>query len=73
MLEEQKISPRYKLVKIDLAKIGRGLLIAIGATILTYTADTIPNVDFGVYSPLAMGFFSVLINFARKYLTKNTY
>ena len=56
-----------------LCQIGRGFLIAIGAAILTYTADTIPNVDFGVYTPMVMGIFSVLINFARKYLNKNTY
>ena len=72
-MTELTTSPKYKLVKEDLAKIGRGLLIVIGATILTYTADTIPNIDFGAYSPMVMGIFSVLINFARKYLARNTY
>lgn len=53
---------------MDFKKVGKGLLIAVGAAALTYLAQTLPNVNFGVYTPLVVAGFSALINFGREYL-----
>ena len=49
-------------------KILKGLLIATGGAALTYLADLIPNIDFGVWTPVVVTLFSVLLNMARKLL-----
>lgn len=61
-------SGRYQLSVEDLKKIGVGLLIAAGGAALTYLAEIIPNVDFGIYAPVAVAVASVLINAGRKFL-----
>lgn len=59
---------RYTLTKENLKKIGKGLLIAMGGAALTYTAELVPNVDFGEYTALVVAMSSVLINAAREWL-----
>ena len=63
-----KSSKKYELNKEDGVKIGKGALIAIGSVLITYAAQTIPNVNFGQYTPLVVGFSGILINFAKKFL-----
>lgn len=61
-------SKKYQLSTEDLKKIGIGALIVVGGSLLTYLTDLIPNVDFGVWTPIVVSGFSVLINLARKFL-----
>jgi len=63
-------SKRFKLNVEDLTKVGKGCLIAGSGAILTYLAATIPNVEFGEYTPIAVAIFSILANMARKWLSK---
>lgn len=53
----------------ELRKIGKGLLIAMAGAALTYLAQTIPNVDFGAYTPVVVASFSVIVNAAQKLLS----
>lgn len=61
-------SGRYQLNQEDLTKLGIGALVAVGGALLTYLADTIPGVDFGVYTPVVVAIASILINAGRKFL-----
>lgn len=49
-------------------KIGKGLLIAMAGAGLTYITDTLPNVELGVFQPLVMAGWSVVVNAVRKFL-----
>ena len=62
-------SSRLKLNKQDGSKILKGLLVAVGGAVLTYLMDTIPLVDFGAYTAVAVAINSVLVNAARKWIT----
>jgi hypothetical protein len=64
-----KQSKKYKLNKEDLIKIAKGFGIAVGGVVLTYTAEIIPNINFGKYTAVVVGILAVLINAARKYLS----
>jgi len=61
-------SKKYKLNREDFGKIGKGLLIALGGAFCTFVVGLIPQIDFGTYSPLAVAFFSFVINAFRKFL-----
>lgn len=61
-------SKRFKLNLVDLKKIGVGALIAIIGAALTYGSEIITEVDFGVYTPMVMASWSVLVNIVRKFL-----
>ncbi|GEM_PF-6480977 len=62
------MSKKYTLNKKDLQKIGSGAAIAGCGAILTYSAELIPNVDFGQYGELVAVVLMILINTGRKYL-----
>lgn len=62
-MEEPK---KFSLNTTDLKKIGKWALVAIIWVLLTYFADLIPNIDFGVYTPVVVWLFSILVNIARK-------
>ena len=49
-------------------KVLKGLLIASAGAALTYLAQEIPNIDFGVYTPVAVAGFSALVNAAKVFL-----
>lgn len=61
-------SNQYSLNKIDWRKIGIGALIATGSALVTYLAQVITQINFGVYAPFVYILSSVLINGARKFL-----
>jgi hypothetical protein len=44
--------------------------MAIAGTLLTYVADLIPTIDFGIYTPIVVAGFSILSNIARKWITE---
>ena len=62
--------PSGKIDLVGLKKVGIGALIAGGGAILTYLATAIPGVDFGIWTPVAVGLASIVINFLRKLLQK---
>jgi hypothetical protein len=59
---------KYKLDKENLVKIAKGAGIAIGGALITYLAELLPSVDFGVYTPLVVALGGVLINAARQFI-----
>lgn len=62
------MAERFKLNKVDGAKILRGASIALGGALIAYLADIIPNVDFGQYTEIVVALASVLVNIAYKWL-----
>jgi len=65
-------SKKYEISTMDWAKVGKGLLIAVGGAILTYLTNLIPTIDFGMWTPIVMAFWSVVVNFAQKLLTNSS-
>jgi len=62
-------SPKYKLDRENLWKIGRLLMITLCGTTLTFLVDLFPNVEFGDLTPFISVLFSGLIELGRKFLT----
>jgi len=62
-------SPQFALNKTDVFKALRGLVVVLAGAALTYVADMIPSVDFGMYSPLVVSISSTLIELARRFVT----
>lgn len=62
------MSPKYTLNQEDGRKIFTGLAIALLGALATYLQDTIPNIDFGAYTPVAVAVNSVLVNIIRKFI-----
>jgi len=50
----------------DWKKIGKGALIAAAGAVLTYAAQTIPNINFGEYTVFIAGGAMIVINFLWK-------
>ena len=61
------MSKKLRFSNIDWKKIGIGLLIALGGALATYLEETIPGVDFGLYTPLAVALNSMVVNAIRKF------
>lgn len=61
-------SPRLSLNKADLYKTGRGFLIVLAGTTLTFIASNIGNFDFGPYTALVVAMASSLVELGRRYL-----
>ena len=63
-------SKRFTLSRIDLSKIAMGALIAIAGALLTYTVETVGQIDFGDYTPIVVAVSGILVNAARKFLAE---
>ena len=63
-----KQSPRLEFNQEDMTKIGKGFLIMLAGTTLTYLTDTISMIEWGEYKPIIVGLSAVLINAAWKLL-----
>ena len=61
-------SKQWSLNKIDYKKILIGAGVALLGALSTYLQDTIPNVDFGVYTPVVVAVNSILVNIIRKFV-----
>ena len=57
--------------KASLIKIGKGILIAGGGAALVYFLQAVPEMDFGVYTPIATAIAAVLINAIKEYKEGN--
>lgn len=62
------MSQKYSLNAIDWKKIGIGAGVAVGGALATYAAQVFGSIDFGVYTPVAVAIFGILLNAARKFL-----
>ena len=65
-------SKKYQLNKNDGQRILLGALMAIGGAFLTYLAELIPNVEFGVYTPIVVALGGIIVNAGRKFLKDYT-
>jgi len=61
-------SPKFKIDKIGLQKVGKGLLIGIGGLILTGVEQAIPFINVGEWNPIVLTINSVIVNALRKIL-----
>ena len=62
------MSQKFSLNTEDWKSIGKGLLIACGGAAITYLSSAITKIDFGVYTPVVVAFWSVIVNILRKYI-----
>lgn len=62
------MSPKYRLNKQDLEKIGKGLVIAMLGAGFTYLETTISSMSFGEWTPVVVAVNSVVVNIVRKFL-----
>lgn len=65
---KMKNSKKYKLNKEDGLKIVRGAGVAMGGALVVYLTNLLPNVDFGVNTPLIVGLVGIFLNAVRKWL-----
>ena len=64
-----KQSKRFSLNSVDWKSIGMGLLkTSIGASLTYLTKDVLPNVDWGVYGPVAVPVWTALVNIIWKWI-----
>lgn len=61
---------KVKPTKENLIKIAKGAGIAGIGAILVYLTEAIPGIDFGIYTPIAVAIFSILVNYVRKVITQ---
>ena len=64
-------SPRLSLNLIDWKKGLTGLGIALAGATMTYLSDFILTIDFGVYTPIVMAFWSFVANLVRKFIASH--
>lgn len=69
MAKKIKIIKSGKLDKSGLKSIGKGAVIATGGALLTYSTETLTNIDFGEYTPVVVAIGGIVLNFFRKLLT----
>lgn len=63
------MSQKYSLNEEDFRKILTGLGIAVLGALATYLQETVPNVDFGAWTPVVVAFNSTVVNAIRRYIT----
>lgn len=62
------MSNSFSFSKADLIAVAKGLGIAVLGAALTYLASYISNTSFGVYTPIVVAVFSVVVNAIRKFI-----
>jgi len=53
-----------------LIKVAKGAAIAGGGALLTYLAEAVKTMDFGLSTPIVVAVFSVVINYIRLQVKK---
>ena len=66
-------SPNWTLIKQDLKKLAIGAGVALLGALATYLQDSIPNLDFGQYTPVVVAINSILVNAIRKFVVTSVY
>ncbi len=72
-MNNQIFSPNWELIKKDLNKLLVGAGIALLGALATYLQQSIPNINFGAYTPLVVAINSILVNAIRKFITNSVY
>jgi len=72
-MNKQTFSPNWKLIKQDLKKLAIGAGVALLGALATYLQDSIPNLDFGQYTPVVVAINSILVNAIRKFIVSSVY
>ncbi len=67
-LSSNQMNNAYSFSKADLIAVAKGLGIAVLGAALTYLTSYISNTNFGVYTPVVVAVFSVLVNAVRKFV-----
>ena len=71
-MAKTKIITNGKLDKVGLKKIGKSLLLTIGAAVLGWIANSAGVIDYGSFNDLAITTLPFIVNFLRKFLGKYT-
>ena len=58
----------YSLDKESLIKILKGAGIALGGSLCVYLLQTIPQVNFGTWTPVIVAVASIIINAVKEYI-----
>lgn len=66
-------SPRFTLIIEDAKSIAIGLGITVTGAALTYLSEYVGKTNFGVYTPLIVTVWALIVNLARKFLTEKQY
>lgn len=61
------MSPSFSISKAEVVSVLKGAGIAAGGAVLTYLSSYFSGHDFGVYTPVVMALWSVVVNFCRKF------
>jgi len=72
-MNKQVFSPNWTIIKQDLKKVAIGAGIALLGALATYLEGSIPNIDFGQWTPIIVAFNSVLVNIIRKFVVSTVY
>ena len=71
------ISKARDFIPEDVYSIIRGAFIAAGGIFLTYLSEEISiyitGQDFGTWTPVVVGFWSVVVNTVKKYVGRSNY
>jgi len=70
---KQTFSPNWTLIKQDLKRLAVGAGVALLGALATYLQDSIPNLDFGQYTPVVVAINSILVNAIRKFIVSSVY
>jgi hypothetical protein len=61
-------SKQFSLNKADLISMLKGLLITMAGAACTYLTSYLTATDFGVYTPVVMTGWALIVNLVRKYI-----
>jgi hypothetical protein len=61
----------FSFVGINWSKVGMGALVAVAGALLTYATSWITGQDFGSYTTVVMGIWTVIANIVRKWVSDN--
>lgn len=59
---------KFKFDKETLIKIAKGAGIALVGALLTYITEYLSGIDFGEYTPVVVGIWSIAVNAIREFL-----
>jgi len=62
------MSKAFSISSPEFISVLKGLGIALGGAALTYLTSYFTQTNFGVYTPVVVAAWSVVVNFARKFI-----
>jgi hypothetical protein len=67
------VSEKGQLIEKDIKSLAIGLGITLLGAALTYLTEYITKADFGVYSPIVVSVWALIVNLVRKFLSESEY